>query len=334
MMPMAPRILFCGDTFLRTRNGEGPLARMRPSFANAAVCLNLETALQGGQIKTKNVPLTVDEAALDQLPEEVRILTIVNNHSADSGAPERLASALQERGKTVVGPQNPAVAELALGGISVDFLSAYFPLPRMRVSYFGRRADVLTRMLAESTAQRKVVNLHWGYEHSDVPAPFQRQLARRLVDVGADLIIGHHPHVPQGEEIFGNRSVYYSLGNFNFWQLDGETREDNRWGYMIDYDLDSNQAKPIPYRINDNFQPFLSSKEETDDLISRLTQLSQSILEVDESTWFRTQYAQWYAREMKVWKRRCGERPASKLWLKWAAWMCIPMQWKYRFHVA
>lgn len=330
---MASRMLFCGDTFLQTRNGEGPLARMHPSFANATVCLNLETALQGGPLKPKNVPLTVDEAALDLLTDEVRIVTIVNNHSADSGAPERLASALEQRGKIVVGPQNPAMAEITVSGISVDLFSVYFPLPRMRLSYFGRRAGTLIRMLEQSRAQRKVVNLHWGYEHSAVPAPFQRQLARRLVDAGADLIIGHHPHVPQGEEVFDNRSVYYSLGNFNFWQLDGETTEENRWGYVVDYDPETNQAMPIPYRINDNFQPFLPSKEETDDLVSRLTQLNHSVLEVDEPTWFKTEYSRWYAREMKVWKRRCVNQPALKLWLKWGAWMCIPMQWKYRFHV-
>jgi hypothetical protein len=226
------------------------------------------------------------------------------------------------------------MASTTLGSMSVDFFSAYFGLPRSRVSFNGSRAAALERMLSDSRAERKVVNLHWGYEHTNIPAPFQRDLAHRLVEVGADIIIGHHPHVPQGWELCGGKPIYYSLGNFNFWQFDGETNENNRWGYMVRYDLVSGAAKAIPYRINENYQPYRVFQAEEGELLARLEQLSQAIPEVDAHTWFTTEYAAWYAREMEVWRRRCREKRSPGLWLKWLAWLCLPMQWKYRMHAA
>jgi hypothetical protein len=59
-----------------------------------------------------------------------------------------------------------------------------------------------------------VVLLHWGIEEHFYPAPRQRELARMFVAAGADLIIGHHPHVLQGLERMGQSIVAYSLGNF------------------------------------------------------------------------------------------------------------------------
>ncbi len=327
-------IRFCGDTFLRTRDGEDPFAETCCMIRGSSVCLNLETALNGGRQKEKNVSLSVSETALSWLPKEVQVVTIVNNHTADSGNPGSLARELAKRGKTVVGPANPATTRATIEGVTVDFLSAYFSLPRLHVSYNGSKAAALERMLSESVAQRKIVNLHWGYEHTNVPAPFQRELAHRLIDAGADIIIGHHPHVPQGWEVYKGKSVFYSLGNFNFWQFDAETTERNRWGYMVDYDLASGKTEPILYRINDNYQPYRVTGADEADLLRILSKLSESVRVIDTGTWFKTEYAEWYAREIAVWKRRCLEKRSPQLYVKWIAWMCMPMQWKYRACVA
>ena len=323
-------LLFCGDTFLATRDGRGPFAHMCDIFSDTTVCLNLETSLASGKQKAKNVCLSVGEDDLDDLPEAVRIISLVNNHIDDSGSPAALTQALKARSKIVVGPGNPAVASTEMGGMTVDFLSAYFRLPRCRTSYNGPVANSLMRMLADSRADRRILNMHWGYEHTSVPAPFQRDLARRLVDAGADIIIGHHPHAPQGMETFAGKPVYYSLGNFNFWQFDRETSENNRWGYVVRYEIESGRAEPIPYRINENYQPHPVSREEREELAARLRQLSEAATAIDETTWFRTEYAAWYAHESRVWRRRCLKRLSPALWAKWGAWLCMPMQWKYR----
>jgi len=65
-----------------------------------------------------------------------------------------------------------------------------------------------------------IIYIHWGIEHFQEPSPRQRKLAKSLIDIGADLIIGHHPHVLQTHEVYKEKHIFYSLGNFIFDQKD------------------------------------------------------------------------------------------------------------------
>jgi len=65
-------------------------------------------------------------------------------------------------------------------------------------------------------ADKVVMNIHWGNEYYDISNDNQRQLAHEFIDTGADAIIGHHPHVVEEMEIYKNRPIFYSLGNFIF----------------------------------------------------------------------------------------------------------------------
>ena len=69
--------------------------------------------------------------------------------------------------------------------------------------------------LASST-DLVVVNIHWGVEYQHQFNKTQQNIAHKLIDTGADIIIGHHPHVVQGIEIYKNKPIFYSLGNFIF----------------------------------------------------------------------------------------------------------------------
>ncbi len=61
-----------------------------------------------------------------------------------------------------------------------------------------------------------IVNIHWGQEYQHQYNKKQQQVAHQLIDAGVDLIIGHHPHVVQGIEIYNKKLTFYSLGNFIF----------------------------------------------------------------------------------------------------------------------
>jgi poly-gamma-glutamate capsule biosynthesis protein CapA/YwtB (metallophosphatase superfamily) len=63
-----------------------------------------------------------------------------------------------------------------------------------------------------------IVSVHWGFENQPNVHPTQVEIAHQLVDAGADAVIGHHPHVPHGIEIYRQRPIVYSLGNFIFAQ--------------------------------------------------------------------------------------------------------------------
>ena len=58
--------------------------------------------------------------------------------------------------------------------------------------------------------------IHWNYELEGFPKPADRQLARILINEGVDAIIGMHPHVPQGAELYQGKPIIYSLGNWFF----------------------------------------------------------------------------------------------------------------------
>ena len=77
------------------------------------------------------------------------------------------------------------------------------------------------RAAAEET-DLLLVSCHWGKEYTSYPTPFQKRIARELVEAGADLVVGHHPHVLQAVQYFDSGFVAYSLGNFVFDQFFGE----------------------------------------------------------------------------------------------------------------
>ena len=67
---------------------------------------------------------------------------------------------------------------------------------------------------AREKADWVIVQVHAGLEMVDLPLPEWRQRYRELIDLGADLVVGHHPHVIQGSECYKGKMIYYSLGNF------------------------------------------------------------------------------------------------------------------------
>ena len=79
----------------------------------------------------------------------------------------------------------------------------------------GIRLDI-SNARKEKGADFVVVNLHWGTELADTPDVGQIYFAHRVIDAGANLIVGHHPHVLQGIERYKSGVIAYSLGNFLF----------------------------------------------------------------------------------------------------------------------
>jgi poly-gamma-glutamate synthesis protein (capsule biosynthesis protein) len=69
---------------------------------------------------------------------------------------------------------------------------------------------------AKAGADLLIVSIHWGTEYAAAPTPGQQRVARLAIDAGADLILGHHPHVAQPIEIYKDRPILYSLGNCLF----------------------------------------------------------------------------------------------------------------------
>lgn len=107
-----------------------------------------------------------------------------------------------------------------------------------------------------------VVNFHWGIERQPEPEKVERKLAHMAIDNGADVIIGHHPHVTQPVEMYKGKIIAYSLGNFIFGGNSHWPKESFLLKVIIDsgklrYEkikirIDPQETKYQPYVISDN----------------------------------------------------------------------------------
>ena len=149
----------------------------------------------------------------------------------------------------------------------------------------------LTRRISEMSRHGYfvVVYAHWNYEYMDYPAPGNRKIARELIDAGADLILGSHPHVIQGYEKYRGKFIFHSLGNFIF---DLPLYNDDwRLKQTFILTINVNEDKTYSHEITPVYTDASSVKilkdREGDLLLERLTELS-SVLEDDRL--YRTRF--------------------------------------------
>ncbi|MBO8155885.1 MAG: CapA family protein [Bacillaceae bacterium] len=119
------------------------------------------------------------------------------------------------------------------------------------------------------------VYMHWGVERNNYPEQWQRNYARRMIDAGADAIIGAHPHVLQGFEYYKGKPIAYSLGNFLFPDyVSGRTAQTGLLKVVLDQGKLS--MKFSPYVIRDNQIHPLTVKEK-EEVLHYLEDISYNI---------------------------------------------------------
>jgi poly-gamma-glutamate synthesis protein (capsule biosynthesis protein) len=172
------------------------------------------------------------------------VLSLANNHAIDCGRAGLLTTieALQRHGITPVGAGRTAAeaeagAVVRAGPLRVGFL-AYSHFPYTNFVHDPERASIL--LLDEASLRRTVpalrgrcdclvVSFHWGQEGVRKPSGHERRLARLALNLGADLVVGHHAHVRGEVQRRGRALVAYCLGNFVF---DGRSYGGNE-GYIL-----------------------------------------------------------------------------------------------------
>ena len=143
----------------------------------------------------------------------VEATNLANNHSHDYGdqSYEDTIQYLEAAGITTFGYDRTAVMDVK--GIKVGLIGIYELKDGL-----GRQQQVIDTIqeVKDQGAQVIIVSFHWGTEKSNVPDDIQKTLAHLAIDQGADLVVGHHPHVLQGIEKYQGKNIVYSLGNFCF----------------------------------------------------------------------------------------------------------------------
>lgn len=143
------------------------------------------------------------------------LLGQANNHALDFGARGLAASrrAIERAGMKTFGDptnRNPGPVIVSIRGTRVAFIGYH----QFTGTGDGDVLSAITR--ARHDADVVIVVAHWGVEYAKTTTPFQREHAHRFIDAGADLVLGAHPHVIEPIEIYKQRAIFYSLGNFIF----------------------------------------------------------------------------------------------------------------------
>jgi len=204
------------------------------------------------------------------------LLSLANNHILDyydKGLTDTIqilnsnGIAFSGAGKNLEEAREPAVIEKK--GIKIGLLSytdmaeiIYKGNPSISFIADGNKAGVAPRKLeyilediekARKDVDLLIISLHWGVEESFNVLPDQMEFAHRLIDNGADIILGHHPHQFQGIEIYKGKPVAYSLGNFIFDQNDPENQE----SFILNLEFTGNKLSALsalPVKTIDKIQ--------------------------------------------------------------------------------
>jgi len=241
-------VIALGDVMLGRGAGDEPrpFAAVAPLLKGADLTLgNLECVIANDP--ASRVPGDINSPGpLQAAPSVTRrlarvgfdVLGLANNHTLDLGTAglTETASRLEAVGIATVGAGpdrmaafQPLVREI--DGVRLAFLAVNAVKGGrddqdggwVRAEWDSQRIATAIKA-ARDQADAVIVSVHWGYEYERRVDPIQRGAAELLFESGADLVIGHHPHVVQAFEISEGRCVAYSLGNFVFDQGQGQTR--------------------------------------------------------------------------------------------------------------
>lgn len=220
-----------------------PVARMMGDADLAMV--NLESAVTDrGTPEPKTFKFRAPPGTFAALRAAgVDVVTVANNHALDYGRvglADTLADAAQAQ-LPVVGAGSSAASAFAhqtfairgtrIGVLGMSQVSELWRSWRATdtTSGIAMARDVSRTLDAVRQAAREtdvvVVYLHWGNEYQKCPSAEQRTLARRLVDAGADVIVGTHAHVLQGDGWLDDAYVHYGMSNFVWWRNDAATND-------------------------------------------------------------------------------------------------------------
>ena len=214
----------------------------------------------------------------------VEAANLANNHSKDYGEQSYndTMDALDEAGITNFGYDRVAIKKVK--GIKVGLVGTYVLADGLGVK---DSMEKNIQDLKDEGAQVIIASFHWGEEKAEYPNDVQVELAHAAIDAGADLVLGHHPHVLQGIEQYKGKNIVYRLGNFcfggNMYPSDMDTMIFQQTFTLKGGKLqEDNVTNIIPCSISsvedyNNYQPTPAAGEKETEILNKITQRSQGL---------------------------------------------------------
>lgn len=255
---------------------------------------NLESLISESGKKTRGKEITF-RASVESVTglsfAGIDVVSLANNHAVDFGDPALLETMdiLAHNGIAYIGAganfsSAHRPARFMINGIKVAFLAYSNEFHKVKAAADGPgvavtdteevKKDILS---CRNWADTVIISCHWGWEYSDHPDQETRDFAHHAVDAGADLLIGHHPHVIQGVEIYKKSLICYSLGNFVFDQIGNRVKR----GLILKCILGKSgplKANLIPVIIDQReFRPKPASGQDALLILDELKKLSSDL---------------------------------------------------------
>ena len=218
----------------------------------------------------------------------VEAVTIANNHTLDygeAGREETIAN-LEQAGLTVSGGGVLGVFEK--DGVKVGMTGYCFP-------YANGKKDITkdVKALREMGCQIVIASFHWGSEYRDDFTAEQRSIGRAAIKAGADIVVGHHPHIVQGIERYQDTYILYSVGNLVF---GGNVDPDDRDAYAarLTFTVYEDRCDPpeltiVPLRLTaldkgTDYRPVLAGEEDAQRIVNRILKRSSNMSDFENGT--------------------------------------------------
>ena len=248
--------------------------------------VNFEGTLTDSTIREdKQFAFKADKSYAEILTDGfVEAANLANNHSKDYGEQSYndTMDALDEAGITNFGYDRVAIKKVK--GIKVGLVGTYVLADGLGVK---DSMEKNIQDLKDEGAQVIIASFHWGEEKAEYPNDVQVELAHAAIDAGADLVLGHHPHVLQGIEQYKGKNIVYSLGNFcfggNMYPSDMDTMIFQQTFTLKGGKLqEDNVTNIIPCSISsvedyNNYQPTPAAGEKETEILNKITQRSQGL---------------------------------------------------------
>ena len=265
------KIVLVGDVMLADgpgrliRAGQDPFRYVAAALKGADMTIgNLECVIAStGKPEPKPYTFRAPKQSLRLLKKYFSAVSLANNHSGDFGkaAFSEMLQLLEQHqmpyfggGRNLRAAHQAYIQEIRGKRIAVLGFNGFFPRSFEALDDAPGIAWLDEDRVAESIQHTKqklgvdflIVYPHWGWEYQKLASTRQRQMARLMIDSGADAVVGGHPHVTQDIEVYQGKPIFYSLGNFVF---DGFSDRDTRTGWLLELSL--NKAGGVSWRVNE-----------------------------------------------------------------------------------
>lgn len=239
---------------------------------------------------SKEIAFRFDPDLIPTLKEfGITLYSQANNHSLDMGAQgfDESIRNLQTHGLDVYGHQAKESREDStlikiVRDKSFAFVGFDDTFPRVNRD---QAVEIIKDL--EDEVDYTVVNMHWGQEYKALSNTTQQSLAHALIDAGADVIIGHHPHWVQEIELYKNRPIFYSLGNFVFDQYFSQPTQESI-GVEIVFDDQELQVYVHPLKGERSIVTFMTEEESLDFLHELAVRSKLDVYGITGTLFFKT----------------------------------------------